>query len=219
MAEAARAATPSSPSLSAALDAAARANKGLRGVALAFADFSGADRTPELALVEVALQWRNRLVHSGSNARINGDLQDRLHQHAADLQNNYRHLDPGQMIARFASREESPSLKEVTGMITAAHRFVSSVDSAVLPLLDYGSLLDAVIRQHLDEVPRVEGLKRANRIWGRGEPRARRAIVTLARQNGFAEPRDGIAHGLTDASIDRLACMSSRQATAAFLPA
>lgn len=214
----ARLARSSSVRLAAAIDAAKENDKGLRGEIQAFADFAGGLRTVELALVESAVQWRNRIIHPSSKARFNNDLCDRLLEHAQELKDDYRHLDPEQMIARFESHVESPSFKEITGMITATHRFVRVVDSAVLATLDYESFIQSTIKRHLAEVPRDEAQKRANRIWGRTELRARRAIVSLARQNGFTDPEDDAAHGLTDTTIEQLAGMSCRQALTAFLP-
>lgn len=215
----ARLVSPSSAELAAALDSAREKEKGLHGKIQAFADFAGVPPGVELALVESALQWRNRLIHPRSRARFNSALRERLLEHTQELNDDYCHLEPERMIARFESNDESPSFKEVTGMITATHRFVRAVDSAVLAKLDYGLLMRSTIKRYLTEVSRDEAQERANRIWGRTGLRARRAIVSLARQNGFTDAEvDGAAHGLTYTTIDQLAGMSCRQALTAFVP-
>ena len=216
--ESARLAGPRSPSLSAALDAAAKNNKGLRGRVRAFAQFSESLGTAELALVESALHWRNRLIHVGSNARITRELRDQLIEHEHELESDYRHLDPERMIKRFDDGATSPSLKEMAGMITATHRYIAKVDSSVLGNVDYDQFLDGLLRRHLGEVPRHRAKDRANRIWGRTEHRARQAIIMLARQNGFTDPTEDTTAGLTESTVSRLAGLSSQQAMTAFAP-
>ena len=216
--EVARLARPRSPSLAAAIDAAAKNNKGLRGQVQAFANFSGTLQSAELALVESAVQWRNRLIHLGSNARFNSELRDQLVEHAHEYETDYRHLEPDRMIKAFAARVESPSLKELAGMITATHRFIRRVDSGVLAKLDYDEYLEGVLRRHLEEVSRGKAYDRANRMWGRTEERACRAISTLARQSGFTDPTEHTIRGITDTTVARLASLSSREALATFRP-
>jgi hypothetical protein len=216
--EIARLARPSSAELIAALDASRANEKGRRGVIQAFAAFSGAARTVELALVESSIEWRNRLIHPGSKARLNSDLRDQLREHARELMDDYHHLKADQLIARFESNQDSPSFKELAGMIAATHRIVRQVDSAILARLDYEQLLLSILKRHLAEVSRSEAQLRANRIWGRTDQRARHAILSLARQNGFATPQEAAAHGLTDKTINKLAGMSCREALTAFLP-
>lgn len=212
LADVARLMRPTSPSLASALDAAGQKKGGLRGEARVFADFSEALRTPELALVESAIHWRNRLVHPGSNARFNSELRTRLAEHGLEFDTEYRHLDPERMIRTFGTGDPAPSLKEIAGMITATHRFIRRVDSAVLENLDYEGYLEGILRKHLREGSREQAHERANRVWGRTPRRASQAIVTLAKQNGFTDAAEHSTHGLGSEALARLAGMSARVA-------
>lgn len=218
LAEVARLASHRSPSLQSALEAATRDRGGLRAKVRAFADFSDALGTAELALVEAAIQWRNRLVHPGSNARFNSSLREELARHAYELDSDYRHLDPHRMIISFESGGESPSLKEAAGMISATHRFIRAVDSAVLKTLDYEQLLEDVLRRHLGEVPPDQVHSRANRLWGRTEQRAYRALLSLAKQHGFSETTKASSSGVTYEALNQLATLTPRAAIARFRP-
>jgi len=214
--EAARRARPAAPDLRAALDSAAANKKGLHGKVLAFAEFSKSSKSAELALVESAIHWRNRLIHPRSNARLTSELRDQLLKHAPEYFSDYRHLDPAVLIERFNARESSPTLKEAAGMIVATHRFIRAVDAAVLETVDYERHMEEALRSHLKGLGRQEALDRANRIWGRTEPRARLALINLARQNGLADATADASNGLTEATIERLARMSSKDAMLLF---
>lgn len=216
--EVARLTRPKSIPLAAAIDAATKSDKGLRGRVQAFADFSGASQTAELALVESAVQWRNRLIHVGSNARFNAELRGQLIEHTHEYETDYRHLEPDRMIRSFADSAESPSLKEIAGMITATHRLIRRVDAGVLATLDYDQYLAGVLCRHLGEVSQDMAHDRANRMWGRTEGRAGRAILALARQSGFTDPTEDTIRGITDTTVTQLAGLSSRKALATFRP-
>lgn len=214
---AARLARSTSPDLAASLAAVDSNNRGLSGRVDAFAEFAKLTGSAEAPLVEVAVRWRHRLVHPRSNQRINGNLHDNLLLHRSEYLEGYRHLDPALLIERFDRGASAPSLKEVAGMVVATHRFIRSVDAAVLETLNYDDYMNGVLRRHFEGMGRQEALARANRIWGRTEDRARLAIINLACQNGLSKAAEGVSNGLKEEAITKIAAMSSKQAREAFV--
>lgn len=92
-----------------------------------------------LALVDVMIAWRNNVFHELADNVICDDCAAALKTHSAQIQQDYRGLDPSDLPDKAAAGSVL-SFKETASLINAAHSFVQEVDAAVISRLDWNRL-------------------------------------------------------------------------------
>nr|WP_152665959.1 hypothetical protein [Mycobacterium sp. UM_NZ2] len=142
---------------------------------------SGATFGPELDMVELLVIWRNKVVHTKARDGVTGSLQSRLLKHQCQIARDYRGLDIERAIG--AVREgRSPSFKEITSLVAAAHKMVERLDAGLLGRINIDHCLRAALSEYVAEDP----IRRSNNIWGRDQGRKRTSIMQVAFNYGMS---------------------------------
>lgn len=193
-------------------------DEGLAGRVRAVATAIGQAGSAEAVLVEVAIAWRNRLVHQTTARKLSKPLANAARAHSAQFVELYQGLLIEDLITRAERRPAAaPTLKEITAIVRATHKLVQGIDEVLLRDLDLDLYLRKILRQHLvdeEDMNPKSPMIRAGKIWGKSLDRRSSAIVQLAYNSGFADYRDGAPNKLLAAAIDRLADMSPTEAVA-----
>lgn len=163
-------------------------------------------------LVELAIVWRNRVVHFEARNRVGSHLASHLRKHSQDIEDLYQGLAIDQALDSV-ERSRKPTFKEITALVRAAHMFVEAVDQAVLATVDLNAYLVDVLGLYMSEDP----VTRSAKVWGREFERRVSAIVQIAQNYGMTVARTSRSNTLTPAEIDRLAKLSPRQARQKFV--
>jgi hypothetical protein len=116
-------------------------NKGLQDRVTALAKATG-QCTAERHLVELAVFWRNRVVHSDARSSVESRLASSLRKFSQDVETSYQGLIIDQTIASVES-SRTPTFKEITALVRAAHRFIGAVDQTLLATVDLNLYLKA----------------------------------------------------------------------------
>ena len=153
------------------------------------------------AILEIAIEWRNRRVHSLSNDRIEKRtlriVEDQSEMFAAD----YSGLSVKELISHFTSGE-APSFKEAASIIRLTHEAVAHYDAYLLQGLQIESYLKDSMLAFLDE-----GNARPNRsiqkTWGHPEKK-RAKVVRLLRMIGVNETEKISGRQVPDDFVERL---------------
>jgi hypothetical protein len=176
----------------------------------------------EAKLAEIAIVWRNRLVHQSADNRINKSLISDALSYSSQYAEIYQGLAIDRLIKHAELRPVTPpTLKEVTGIIRATHKLIERIDWNLLGKLQASNYLEQVLSLHLtsDTDPsQLSVTGRAGKIWGKSLPRRRSAIVEIARNNGFSEYSAGAPNHVTEEEIETLAEMTPTEAVAKLAP-
>ena len=159
------------------------ADGGVAGKARAIANATGQAGSAEAALVDVAIAWRNRLVHQTTARKLSKVTANAARKHSAEYAELYQGLRIEDLIVR-AERTPAlaPTLKETTAIIRSTHKLVEKADAALLRDLDLGPYLKEILRRYLlndDTDPKGPNI-RAGKVWSRSPERRRSAIVQIA---------------------------------------
>jgi len=192
--------------------------EGIAGKVRRVAAATGQARSAEAVLVEMAITWRNRLVHLQSKSKISKPLIKDSLTHAAQFTESYRGLVIEDLIKR-AQRQPAtaPTVKEITAMVRAAHKFIERVDGYLLTDLDLERYLRETLYQYLTENKELDPgsvMSRSSNVWGRSLERRKSTIVQIALNRGFSGYRDGAPNKLSETAIERLANLTPAQAVA-----
>ena len=191
---------------------------GLAGRAHAVAAATGQVGSAEAALVDVAIAWRNRLVHQTTTRKLSKSLANAARARSAQFAELYQGLRIEDLITRAERRPAAaPTLKEITAIVRATQKLVERVDGVLLQDLDLDPYLREILRQHLvdeQDTNSKGAMIRASKIWSKSLDRRRSAIVQIACNNGFTAYRSGAPNKLLATTIDGLADMSPAEAVA-----
>jgi hypothetical protein len=191
---------------------------GLAGRVRAVAAAIGQAGSPEAVLVDVAIAWRNRLVHQTTARKLSKPLANAARAHAAQFTELYQGLRIDDLITRAEHRPAAaPTLKEITAIVRAAHKLVEGIDGVLLQGLDLDPYLREILRQHLmdeEDTNPKNPMIRASKIWSKSLDRRKSAIIQIAYNNGFTRYHDGAPNKLLATTIDALADMSPAEAVA-----
>lgn len=200
------------------IERADREREGLRGRIRAVSTGTGQLETPEAILAQVAVVWRNRLVHYQATNRISSSLEAAARRHSAEFLNLYQGLIIGDLI-KHAQKTPSPAptLKEATAIVRASHKFVERSDGFLLRRFDVASYLREVLRQYLlsgGTSNPGDARIRAGKVWSREFDRRRSMIINIALNSGFSSYRAGAPNQVDSAVIDKLAALTPSGAIA-----
>lgn len=108
----------------------------------------GVPETPDELLVRLGIHWRNRIVHSDSQARLDGRVVAGLTDAKKELRTRHSGLDVASTIDRVHAGD-APTFKDVASIIAAAHQVVELMDAAALRRVHLDEYSDLVISEHL----------------------------------------------------------------------
>jgi hypothetical protein len=193
-------------------------DEGLAGRVRSVAAVTAQADSAESVLVDLAIGWRNCLVHQSTAGKLSKQLASEVRAHAVQFSDLYQGLRVEDLINHAGHRPAvAPTLKEITAIVRAAHKLVEKADGFLLRDMDLEPYLKEILRQYLTE---DEGknpkspIIRAGKVWNRSPDRRESAIVQIAFNNGFTAYRDGAPNKLAATAIDRLVDMSPSDAVA-----
>ena len=133
-------------------------------------------------LLKLAIDWRNRRVHSLASDTLTNSEQKDLLTHAVELAQEHRGLDVKALVTSYRSNE-APSFKDAASIISLAHKAVEHFDAQLLAGLEIESYLRGMMVRALDP-PRATAVQGALRnactqTWGNHEKRANKSIRVL----------------------------------------
>jgi hypothetical protein len=202
------------------LEEAGKNRDGIAGKIRVLATATSQVETPEAVLVQIAIRWRNRLVHQSTSKEIRSSLATAALGHSSHYIETYQGLLINELISH-ADLVAPPTLKEITAIIRAAHKLVEWIDCSLLGELDAPRYLNEVLSQHLaadSESDQKIVMARAGKIWGKSVPRRRSAIVQIAYNNGFSEYSAGASGCITETALDELVQLTPFQAIGKLAP-
>ena len=100
------------------------------------------------ALAEVAIQWRNRLVHYFADNQISPETRQTLFDNPNFFLENFQGLNINELLERFDGNQ-APRFKEITSLIRGIHKFVEISDVYLLGKIDKELHLIECIDFHL----------------------------------------------------------------------
>jgi hypothetical protein len=202
------------------IERAKREREGLRGRIRAVSAGTGQHETPEAILAEVAVVWRNRLVHYQATNRISGSLEAAARRRSEEFINLYQGLMIDDLIKHVEKTPSpAPTLKEATAIVRASQKFVERSDSFLLQRFDVDSYLREVLRQYLlsgGTSNPGDARIRAGKVWSREFDRRRSMIINIALNSGFSGYHAGAPNQVDSAVIDKLAALTPSEAIAEF---
>jgi hypothetical protein len=210
------AAALASESVRQGIDEANREQQGLLGRIRVVASETSQERSAEVALLEIAVAWRNRLIHNHAEGRFSNATIGRARSHEQLFLKSYQGLIIDDLLERARrSPVHAPRLKEVTAIVRCAHKFVERADAALLHDLNLEPHLREIIRLYLmvDTDARPEILmRRVNNVWGKSPDRRRSTIHNIALNGGFSVRNDESINCLDRSIIDRIADLTPSDA-------
>ncbi|EKN69279.1 hypothetical protein BABA_10466 [Neobacillus bataviensis LMG 21833] len=141
----------------------------------------------EAALIEVAITWRNRLIHFNSDNSISATKRSFLIRQKSYIQTNYQGLDIEVLLDNYDGYKNPPRFKEVTALIRAIHKYVEVLDAAIIGNINYNNYAHAIIKHYLNEDNGQLKDKRINGIWSRDIDTTKRKIINILKGYGFEE--------------------------------
>jgi hypothetical protein len=164
--------------------------------------------------VKLAIDWRNRRVHSLSDVELTSEEESKLLSFGNILHEVYSGLDVEELITRYRLGE-SPSFKDAASFIRLAHRVVEHFDAQLLKEIDLeeylrGLVVRVLAPQRLSK--RTALLKHAcAKTWGDRDKRVTKSLRVL-RMVGVHPTSEIKGRQVPDGLISRITEMSSEQA-------
>lgn len=149
-----------------------------------FARRIGVGAVPELALVQLAHHWRNKIVHSTASGLVDGEVRGLLRQAATDIETNYNGLIVEDLIDSEAAGR-SPTFKEIASIVHASHNLVRSLDRAALQRIDLEALAERTIATHLAGKETADWNVRTQSLWGGDAARTTGRLLRILEAVGF----------------------------------
>lgn len=102
------------------------------------------------SLVDLAISWRNRLIHSGAKTDISFVHRKCLLNNKKFIENEYRHMDIEIALDSF-DKKETPSFKETTSFIKTIIDFVYEIDNVLVNMLNKLFYTTEIINRYFKE--------------------------------------------------------------------
>ena len=193
------------------------ANKeGLAGRVRSIATVIGQTDSAEVLLTEIAIIWRNRLVHSQPRNHINTRLASAARNQATQYLESYQGLIIDDLIKHFEHGPPAPpTFKEVTAIVRAVHKLVERTDGYLLQSLDMDAYLRGILRLYLTEDSDARPAKimaRAGNVWGKSPARRLSNIRQIALNGGLSPYDEGAPNELTITAMEKFVNLSPSEA-------
>lgn len=118
---------------------------------LVFCKFLSLEQTDvDRSLVELAINWRNRMVHHFAENEFSSKAINTLVQENTYIKEKYSGLDIEQLLLGFEiSSKNPPRFKEVTSLINAIINLVYKIDNELVKILDEEKYTHDVIKTYV----------------------------------------------------------------------
>lgn len=176
----------------------------------AFYKFLGPLTARQQLFLKLAIDWRNRRVHSLAVDMLSSEEQKELLSYSAELKEEHSGLEIKELIARYRANE-APSFKDAASVISLVQTAVEHFDVLLLQGLDIENYLRGLMIRALDP-PRSPETKAALRnacmnTWGDPEKRENKALRIL-RMIGVHRTMEIEGRQVPDALVSRVAAMT-----------
>jgi len=176
----------------------------------------GVDESPDEFLVRLAIYWRNRIVHSTSSSRLEGQVRAGLLASAKSLRDSHRGLDITRTI-EHAKSGESPHFKEVASVIAAAHTLVCAIDEGMLRHVDLEAYAEEALRSHLSRRFEEGDRQVFARMWPGSPGKTDRRVRQFLVQSGLSALLLEEERSLPEQYLVDLCVLSASEARARFM--
>ncbi|WP_157139822.1 hypothetical protein [Roseibium aggregatum] len=139
------------------------------------------------ALINIMIFWRNELVHSTSEERLDTVHLNTLEENLQWYKNTFQGMDTSRLVNDFR-KENPPTLKEITSIIRAVHKYIEVLDELQLNQLNPEPYLREVIKNHVN-ITSKNKMKIIQSIWGRNEEERSRRLKSMLTNYGFSSDR------------------------------
>lgn len=170
--------------------------------------------TSDFRMCELAITWRNRLVHTDASARtINSALKRSLLAFQEEIRTTHRGLRVSDCIALF-EQSGAPPLKAVASFVQAAQTLATALDQATVQRVSAEGFAEAAIRTWASERGGTHAL---TKTWGGPAEQTRRRIQQILISAGMREVEHTHPRALDAAYFDGLLTLSTAEAKARFI--
>lgn len=170
----------------------------------------------EKAMMELAITWRNRLVHYASDNTIKPAVRRTLQSNATYLHSTYQGLDVDDLLNNYDEMSSPPHFKEITALIRAVHTYVEALDKSILQVINYQSYVDELIRRYVNEKGESDRQKRINSIWSRDSDTITRKLVNIICSQGFEQMPSAVTASFQISSTHPLVLLGVKGALATY---
>ncbi|PYT01089.1 MAG: hypothetical protein DMF63_05360 [Acidobacteria bacterium] len=133
------------------------------------------------ALTELAIQWRNNVIHHFAQNQISDDVRTILLNNSRFFLATFRSLDVQELLNQFDANRP-PRFKEVTSIVSCIHKFVELSDGFLIGQLNVELHLIDCIDFHLrDQTP-----DRIAHLYNLSSERRINSLVQTASNFGFS---------------------------------
>lgn len=98
----------------------------------------------ETAFIDLAISWRNKVVHTDANNDININSRKILKENKEFIKKNYCGLDVIDTINSF-DNNKYPSFKEITSLISSSINFVYLLDSKLIEKINMQEYIKSIV--------------------------------------------------------------------------
>ena len=130
----------------------------------------GLETDARVALVQLAINWRNNVAHFGARSRLEPEYRNYLGKNAEAIRAEYRNLNVELLLDGF-DRNRAPRLKEVASIVQATFSLVADLDAQLMQRIDITGYAESVLTahfqedaRHLESVWSVAGEKRVKKL-------------------------------------------------------
>jgi hypothetical protein len=175
-----------------------------------FSDLLEPLSSEKILLLKLAVDWRNRRVHSLADDQFDNESEATLRTHAETLRENNSGLVIDDLIKHYRAGD-APTFKEAASVVRVCHDAVSHFDACLLSRLDIERYVTEAICVTLAQ-GRTDSHLRASciRIWG-SEKKDAKVLRTL-RFVGVHESKEVKGRRVPDEFIEMLLQMSPTEA-------
>ncbi|MEI9412378.1 hypothetical protein [Mesorhizobium salmacidum] len=156
-------------------------------------------RESHKAALEVAIEWRNRRVHSLSDDRIDNAKRKTLLSDGTYFNENHSGLDVKELLSHFDSAS-SPTFKEAASIIKLCHEAVRIYDAKILDQLHVTRYVSDAVLMLLEQGGSDLG-KPITRVWD--SPKREAKTLRLLRLAGVSESESISGREVPSAFIER----------------
>lgn len=137
--------------------------------------------------IQLLISWRNRHAHGRSADRVSSHVLAGLRGASSLFYNDHAHLHVDRMIDNYDAGG-SPTLKEVSSLISVTHRVVALIDNTILHRTDAHRAFLTALRSGFAEEKSAEA--RVKEYWGRSVETRQTKLIAMATRSGFRRVRE-----------------------------
>ena len=164
--------------------------------------------------LKLAIDWRNRRVHSLATDTFTKTERSELLSHSSKLKVEHKGLDIKELIARYRANE-APSFKDAASVIGLTQTAVEHFDQQLLAGLEIESYLRGLMIQALSpsRSPEIKDALRnaCMKTWGDPEKRANKSLRIL-RMVGVHPTTEIVGRQVLNALVEKIARMTHNEA-------